>query len=777
MRRSFRFRWISASFLAALLVVAPLTAVAAAPGKIAAADLHQVLLSVSVNREPASEPVALLRGPDNQLYATTEQLASWRIKHGGLPTVFHGGDGHYLVNAISGVTVELDEATQTLSIIALPDILQSTRLSYAPVDISDEVVGGTGGFVNYDISAQLAHRENSVGGTFEAGVFSKWGVGIASFVGRWSGKGTELVRLDTHWTIDDPARMRSLRFGDAITRGGVGGNPLRFSGIQLARNFAVQPGFVTIPLPSLSGSAALPSVVDIYVNDALRDSRSLRPGPFEITELPIITGSGDVQLIVRDLLGREQLFTQSYYASSSLLRRGLHDYSYEVGFLRRSFGQKSHDYGPLMLSATHRYGVSDKLTAEAHVEASKTVQTAGLAANLVLGSIGHVEITSAASRSAIGEGLSGGIRLERRTRGLSLALSANLNSSRFTSLGWTLERRAPASILQAFAGIPLGSGSVGLSYVRRDSRIEPDVQYASANASLRLGKLASLHLAARKSVMRNGDLSANVAFVLPLGQRTSSSAGAAVTNNRLIFNTAVQRNVPVGQGVGYDLTASSGDFERIRGRVTAHTNFGAHEGQLSWTDGRMGVRISTAGGLGTVKGDIFTSRKLDQSFAIVKVGDYQNVRVYADNQLVGRTNRRGTVIIPKLRPYDRNRLQIEVADLPLDADVSGDEQTVRPYGRHGILVDFDVNPSRAALVRVLLDGRTPLPAGSLLKLRGQHREFVSAPGGDVYLTGLSARNVVVASWNGGSCSFELPFIALQKAKDSREEFRCVTSVQ
>jgi len=153
------------------------------------------------------------------------------------------------------------------------------------------------------------------------------------------------------------------------------------------------------------------------------------------------------------------------------------------------------------------------------------------------------------------------------------------------------------------------------------------------------------------------------------------------------------------------------------------------------------------------------------------------VRVYAENQLVGRTNQRGTIIIPKLRPYDSNRLQIEVTDLPLDADVSDFERTVRPYDRHGVLVDFNVSPSRAALVRVLLDDRTPLPSGSLLKLKGQHREFVSAPGGDVYLTGLSASNLVMASWSGGSCSFELPFVALKESKASLEQFRCAPSVK
>ncbi len=146
------------------------------------------------------------------------------------------------------------------------------------------------------------------------------GVGIAGFIGRWTRQGAGFVRLDTNWTIDDPANMRVLRLGDSISRGGVGGGPLRFAGIQAARNFSVQPGFVTIPLPSLSASAALPSVVDVYVDGALRQSRDVQPGPFEIADVPVVTGGG-VQLIVRDLLGREVLYRQSYYSAPTLLRR------------------------------------------------------------------------------------------------------------------------------------------------------------------------------------------------------------------------------------------------------------------------------------------------------------------------------------------------------------------------------------------------------------------------------------------------------------------------
>ena len=67
---------------------------------------------------------------------------------------------------------------------------------------------------------------------------------------------------------------------------GPGAAPLRFAGIQYARNFAVQPGYITMPLPTVGGSAAVPSVADVYVDSALQGERQVTPGPFELRNFP-----------------------------------------------------------------------------------------------------------------------------------------------------------------------------------------------------------------------------------------------------------------------------------------------------------------------------------------------------------------------------------------------------------------------------------------------------------------------------------------------------------
>ena len=145
--------------------------------------------------------------------------------------------------------------------------------------------------------------------------------------------------------------------------------------MQYATNFGTDPTFVTFPLPTIGGLARQDSVVDVFIDNVQREARSVPPGPFTLESLPVVTGAGEVQLRVTDLLGREQLVTQSYYVSSRLLKQGLQDFGYQLGASAATMARKSFDYGAALASGTHRYGFTDRLTGEAHGELQLDQQT------------------------------------------------------------------------------------------------------------------------------------------------------------------------------------------------------------------------------------------------------------------------------------------------------------------------------------------------------------------------------------------------------------------
>jgi outer membrane usher protein len=128
-------------------------------------------------------------------------------------------------------------------------------------------------------------------------------------------------------------------------------------------------------LPNLRGEAVMPSATDIYVDGVLRRSAGVPPGPFQLNNLPVVTGQGEVRVVTRDLLGREQVTTLPYYASTRLLRQGLSEESWEIGAIRQNYGSVSDDYGRAVATVQQRRGLSDVMTVEGRVEALREQQT------------------------------------------------------------------------------------------------------------------------------------------------------------------------------------------------------------------------------------------------------------------------------------------------------------------------------------------------------------------------------------------------------------------
>ena len=104
------------------------------------------------------------------------------------------------------------------------------------------------------------------------------------------------------------------------------------------------------------------------------------------------------------------------------------------------------------------------------------------------------------------------------------------------------------------------------------------------------------------------------------------------------------------------------------------------------------------------------SEPLRDSFGVVQVDDFSGVGVYAEHRLVAHTNAKGRALVPNLRAYDRNRLEIEQADLPLDARIDALEQSVTPAARTGVLVTFPVHREHSVQFRIVLDDGIGIPA-------------------------------------------------------------------
>ena len=720
----------------------------------------EVLLDVSINQQ-RKDTVLLLRS-EGRVFAGAEDLRRWRMRLPDTNPLTLYGEDFYALDALEGLTYRLDESTQTLAMQVPPGLFDATRLAGKEAKFSAPTPASLGGFFNYDVTANHTQGQTKTNGLLELGGFGSWGTAQTRILALDLGGQASAIRLDTTWTRDQPMQLASLRFGDAISGTSSWGGAVRFGGAQWATNFSVQPGFVTFPLPGISGEAALPSTVDLYVDSALRMRRQVPSGPFSIEDLPVPNGRGDARLVVRDILGREQIITQPFNTNSQLLKQGLHDYSYEVGFVRRNFGIDSNNYGRPVVVGTHRLGLTEQFTGEVHGELLGNQQTVGLGGVLTLPSAGVLSGSFAASHSDKGVGGLLGLGFRGQSRSFSFGVNTQIASQRFVKLGMQPEELAPRQISQAFVNLATTDyGAFSARYTQQDFRDQEDKTIVSGSYAMEVGSLGNLRMSVMRFLSGDANTVFSLNFSMRLSNRTNANISTSGKSGREQAQLQLGRSVPAGNGVGYRLVAGAGDSDVRQAELNLQNQVGIYTLGASQASGQTAFRGSANGGVAFLGGNTFLSRRITDSFAVVKVPDYSGVGVYADNQLVARTDANGSALLPRLRPYQKNTVRIEQADLPFDAKIDAVQLDAVPYLRSGLLLKFPVKRSRGALLTIVLENGEPLTAGAQVQIIGDNVEenevFPTGLRGEVYLTGLATSNRLRVTWREQSCEFMLPF--------------------
>ncbi len=673
------------------------------------------LLAVTVNGERVSEGAYVVRDPaSGRLAVRVEDMRGWRLKVDRARILTFQGMPFYPLDAIPDVQVRFDERRLELAIEAPPQAFEPFRLDVRRIRRLEPTIA-PGAFLDYDLSFTAGDGvEERADALVELGAFGAFGVVRSGFVLRDLLEGPRLERLETSFVRDFPERRTSLRLGDALTAGGSFTAPVRFAGIQYGTDFSLDPTFVAFPLPAIGGLARQRSVVEVLVDNVRQATGEVPPGPFEISNIPVVTGAGEVQLKVRDLLGRERLITQRYYLSPRLLRPGLADWSLAAGVLRRGYGERSFDYGDPFAAGLIRYGLTDDLTVEAYGALRRGRALAILGGSLRLERFGLISGAIGLSQDA-DDGPGGLVDLAYEYLSapfdLTLGFRRRLGDFRTLAQGRPEEGREEVRL-----GFDLGrAGRLGLGLVRRQPPRGATTVAATASWSLPLGE-GSLLLNAARLFEPESELAIGLAWSMPLGGQRSVAAEARFTDGDRRLRAQIRQGRGASDlGLDWRLAAEVGERPRyLDGRLAYQGRYGriALQGELDDGDPRM--RLNLDGSLALVAGTLRASRRIGRAFGLVALPGLPGVRVYLDNREVGRTDADGLLLIPGLRPYETNRISLELDDLPLGVSVERRTVEVAPYRGAAVVVDFGLRAEGEATAR-LVDGAGPLPAGLVLR--------------------------------------------------------------
>ncbi len=730
----------------------------------ASQEQKNLQLEVIINGAPSHMIGSFVLFDGKRIGATRNELADVGLDIG--PRRFP--EDIVILDDIPGLKYVYDEPAQTIRIT-----VDNAKRRGQTFDVSGggqklRAQTGWGALFNYDLLGSSGSLWNA--GQFERGgasltmdarAFSPYGTFEQSgIVNSDPNQASDAIRLNSTFEYSDQDNLVAYEGGDVIGGGLTWTRPLRIGGLQAQRDFALRPDLITTPLPTLGGIAAVPSTVDVYVDNVKTFSQEVAPGPFSIANIPLITGAGNAQLVVTDSSGTATKTTVPFFAAASLLSPGLSSWSVEAGFPRLSYGSASDDYVQTPVgSATLRRGIFDWMTAESHIEGGAGVLNGGAGVVAKTGAIGVASASLAASDYSGSAGLQASASYQAQLFGLSFNASSQRTFANYNDLVSATARLQPlpasALLTPMFAdakppkaldtvtiSAPLPfdvKSSLSASFIHSLDTSGTLSEIVSGSYSRSLPYDASVFATVFHDFGSNRSTGVFLGLNFPLGDSASLSSSYSHGSGGSAVGLNAIKPLGLDPGsVGWSVQDSEGGSPSRAATLSYRSTYGVIRAGADANGPGSSGSLELRGSIVTMGGDVFFSNWIDDGFGVVETGA-PGVGVLYENRPVGVTDSKGMLLVPTLRSYERNNIAIDPTDLPVDAEVEGASQNVAPANHGGVLVNFKVHSdTNSALVIFSNADGGFVPAGSPGKIEGGD-DFVVGYDGLAFIKNLRVR--------------------------------------
>ncbi|WP_250629484.1 fimbria/pilus outer membrane usher protein [Acinetobacter pittii] len=745
----------------------------------------QLFLNISVNSNASKDLIPVRQDQDRKLYIRSRDLKTLRLKMDE-----HIPDNQWVcINDLNGIQFKYLENQQSLNLNVPSDMLTG----YA-VDLNSQQITSpnllkmkplNAAILNYSLYNTITNDENVFSGSAEGIFNSAIGNFFSGVLYNGSNENSysheKWVRLESKWQYVDPEKIRIYTLGDFISNSPDWGSSVRLAGFQWSSAYSQRGDIVTSALPQFSGSAALPSTLDLYVNQQKIYSGLVPSGPFDIKQLPFISGN-EVTLVTTDATGQQSITKKPYYFSSKILAKGINEFSVDVGVPRYNYGLYSNDYDDATFaSGAIRYGYSNSLTlsggAEASTDGLSNLGT-GFAKN-VLG-IGVINADIAASQYKDENGYSALIGLEGR---ISKNISFNTSYRKVFDNYFDLARVSQVRYLKdnqsddepknylsysALADEIFRAGinynfyagyGVYLSY-NQIKYSDNSYKLLSTNLSGSLDKNWGFYASAYKDYENHKDYGVYFALRYTPSSKVNaitsvSSDSGSLRYRQEIFGLSEPQIGSFGWG-GY----VERDQDAKENNASIYASYRARAAYLTGRYNRFGdndqVAVSATGSLVAAAGRIFAANEIGDGYAVVTNAGPQS-QILNGGVNLGATDKSGRFLIANLRPYMSHHVYLDPSYLPLEWEVSSTNQTAFVGYRQGTLVDFGAHQVISGLVKLVDQKNSPLMPGYTVRINGQQDGMVGYDG-EVFIPNLLKQNKLeIDLLDHGSCQVDFAY--------------------
>lgn len=469
---------------------------------------------------------------------------------------------------------------------------------------------------------------------------------------------------------------------------------------------------------------ASPSTVEVVVNGAPYQTLDLQPGTYSLDDLPIQIGSNDVQLVVRDAAGREQVTRFDYFFDPIELDAGEDEYTLALGVTARELSlQPTYSNDPVFIG-NYRKALSDILVVGGGVQISENLQVVAAETQFVPQVIpGSFNFQGAVSTGGgTGFALRGGYRLTLGSASDAKRFSVTFNyeSKNFRTVGDISGFRLENLSVNATYSQTLSERTslvAGANYFSRGGGRDQSTFFADVNHRLRDNVRATfgVEYGTGSAFGRNFGVRAGISVLF--GGR--NRADATYQSRRELTRASLSRGSGNNVGsLGYSVnvqdsagnTSVDGVVDYVANRFDARLSLATSGTSFGGIADDQTARLQIGTSIAFADGAFGIGRPIQNSFLLAQPHN----TVKDANVIAGRSLSRGgfeassgplgAAVVNRLSPYNPQDVQYDLDNVEAGYDIGSGVVRVDPPFRAGYKLIVGTDRFVSAVGFLTMDG-------------------------------------------------------------------------
>ncbi|MHA7845059.1 fimbria/pilus outer membrane usher protein [Serratia sp. D1N4] len=646
---------------------------------------------------------------------------------------------------LPGASASFDAGEQKLTLSIPQLLLNRAPRGYVNPKLWED--GLTALMVNYNANVyQSQQRENT-------STYGYLGLRNGLNVGPWrvrnngsfnwvsDGDGGAYKSASTYIGRDIPVLKSQLIIGDAFTSGELF-DGIRFRGVRMYSDDRMLPDSLRGYAPVVRGVANTNARVTIVQNGFTIYTTTVSPGPFEINDLYPTSYGGELTVRVEEANGQVRSFAVPYASVTQMLRPGISRYEVAAGKINTTGLVDKPDFGSL----TYQLGLSNLVTGYTGVVGSESYFSAllGGALNTPIGAL-SLDVTQSIARLPEQDQRSGQSyrigfsQVYAETQTSFSVMAYRYSTDNFLSLNDAVQLRDLAlrnenidtygrqrSMFTLSVSQPLGerwgslyaTGNHITYWNQKGSQQSMQLGYSNFWHNLSYTLSVSRTLSGQFSGLQDSTLDRRetqytLSLSLPLGGSAhaptldvTGSTDSKGSNGMvgLSGNAGEQNQFNYAVSVSRD-TASNGNFFNSGvGYRASQANMGA---SYSYGQGSRQLSANMDGAIVAHRGGITLGQSLGETSGLVRAPGAKGALVTSASGV--EVDRFGYAIVPYLRPYYLNQVDIDPKGTSQDVELLSSRSIAVPRAGALVLLDYETKRSKVTYIKAKRKDGTPLP--------------------------------------------------------------------